>query len=246
MTLTHDCGNDAAAYVLGALDSHELTSFTRHLSGCSVCQAEVESFQQLVNVLPESVPQYAVSKTLRHQVIADVREDALRRGQTARVQDRRSLVPRLGGGSNWPPVWARNPVPRFHGGLVGSAVALVLVLAVVIVGVSAGGHKDKSEIFYKAEVGGSRDGLVVSGGHAQLVVHDLSELPDTSRYEVWLESPGGKPEPTRVLFNTTSSGDDAVPIPNSLAGITKVLVTEEPYNGSSVPTTNPVVTARIG
>ena len=243
MTLTHDCGNDAAAYVLGALDAHELTAFTRHLSGCTVCLAEVESFQQLVNVLPESVPQYAASKTLRHMVIADVREDALRRGQTTQVSGHRSLVPALGGWSSWTPAWARTPVPRFHAGLVGSAVAVVLVLVVVIVGVTAGGTKTKPQTFFKAEVGNG--GLVTSGGHPQLIVHQLTQLPDTSTYEVWLERPGGKPQPTSVLFNTNTNGDDAVSIPESLAGITKILVTREPAGGTAKPTTKPVVSARI-
>jgi anti-sigma-K factor RskA len=239
MSLTPDCGTDAAAYVLGALDAPELRDFTRHLSDCSICQAEVESFQQLVNVLPESVPQYAAPTALRRKVVADVRRDALAHGQLTQ----RSNPGRLRARGDWLPEWARTPVPRFHAGLVGSAVAVVLVIAVVLVGVTAGGATSKAGVVYKASVG-SGD-VVISGGHAQLIVHRLSHLPASKTYEVWLERAGGKPQPTSVLFNPSSTGDDGVRIPDSLSGIAKVLVTQEPAGGTAKPTTRPVFSASV-
>ena len=40
MSGQHDCGADAAAYVLGALEPAEAEAFTRHLATCVVCRDE--------------------------------------------------------------------------------------------------------------------------------------------------------------------------------------------------------------
>jgi hypothetical protein len=234
MPHTHECGSDTAAYVLGALDDHELTAFRRHLDTCSVCQADVESLGQLTNLLPMSAPQYPASKQLRRQVMAEVQEDA----RAARLPTSAPVWKGLRGSS---PAWSRSPGPRFHGGLVGAGVALALVLVVIIAGVSAT-HASKSGInsrVFHASIGSGE--FVAASGQDQLIVHKLASLPASNRYEVWLVHGKGQPDPTRVLFNTSSTGDDAVKLPGDLLhGVTEVLVTEELKNGSSIPT-GPVV-----
>ena len=42
------CGEDVAAYALGALEPAEAEAFARHLETCAVCRDELEAFQQVI------------------------------------------------------------------------------------------------------------------------------------------------------------------------------------------------------
>ena len=45
----------AAAYVLDALDADERIAFEEHLSGCAICQEEVEALRRAVDFLPDAL-----------------------------------------------------------------------------------------------------------------------------------------------------------------------------------------------
>jgi hypothetical protein len=47
------------------------------------------------------------------------------------------------------------------------------------------------------------------------------------------------------LFTVTSHGDATVGVPGSVSGVKVVMVTSEPLGGSKVPTTSPVIIARL-
>jgi anti-sigma factor RsiW len=53
----HDCGNEAAAYALGALEPAEAKAFARHMESCAVCRDEVAAFALVVDALPLAAPQ---------------------------------------------------------------------------------------------------------------------------------------------------------------------------------------------
>ena len=59
-----NCGNDAAAYALGALEPAEAASFARHLETCAVCRDEVAAFALVVDTLPLSAPHHEASRAL--------------------------------------------------------------------------------------------------------------------------------------------------------------------------------------
>ncbi|WP_249011154.1 anti-sigma factor domain-containing protein [Conexibacter sp. DBS9H8] len=231
MSETFSCPGDAPAYALGALDDAELAAFTRHLRACSVCREEVESFEALVHVLPMSVPQYQAPRGLRRAVMAEVRADARTRRAAAR-----------------PPVTARTPLtrpslPGFRAGWVGAAVAVVLVLAVITVGLTAGGTRHIGARMYAASVGSGE--VILSRSDNQLVVHHLAPLGPGRTYEVWLKRATGSPQPTSVLFNVSASGDGAVDLPSGLGGVTEVMVTQEPAGGTARPTSQPVLITHL-
>ena len=69
----HRCGEDAAAYVLGALEPDEAQAFRAHLAQCAACKKEVAEFEQSAGALPESAAPYQVPKDLRRRVLAEVR-----------------------------------------------------------------------------------------------------------------------------------------------------------------------------
>jgi anti-sigma-K factor RskA len=49
---------EAAAYMLGALEPEEATEFERHLEGCERCRSEVRWLTAAVEVLPEAVERH--------------------------------------------------------------------------------------------------------------------------------------------------------------------------------------------
>ena len=49
MSESHECGGDAAAYVLGALEPDEVEAFRLHMASCVVCRDEVAAFEQVTD-----------------------------------------------------------------------------------------------------------------------------------------------------------------------------------------------------
>jgi anti-sigma factor RsiW len=219
MAGTHDCGGDAAAYVLGALDAEEVDAFRRHLDECVVCRDEVASFQQTVDALPMAAPQLAAPRGVRRRVLAEVRADARRRNIAERP--RRWSLPR--------PAIA-----------IGALAALALA---AFGGVELTSNGASSTRIIDASLGHAQ--LRVSGGHAELVVHDLKQPAPGRIYEVWLKRGSAAPSPTRALFGVTRAGDGDVDVPGNLHGVTTVMVTQEPAAGSPAPTTPPVIVTNL-
>lgn len=229
MSGKHDCGTDAAAYVLGALDPEEAEAFSRHLATCVVCRDEVAAFQHTANALAMAPPQHAPPRGLKRRVMRAVRaSDAELQGSAARR-------PR-----------------RFGSGLlarpaIAAAAALAVVLIVVgAIVVSSGGSSGTRTI--AAAVTGSPGTvqLSVSGGHGVLVMRNFPQPAAGHIYEMWELRSGAKaPAPTGTLFTVNSSGAGNVGVPGNLHGVSKVLVTQEPAGGSLAPTTTPVIVASL-
>jgi anti-sigma-K factor RskA len=221
-----ECGHDAGAYVLGALDLDEVEAFRRHLKGCIVCRDEVAALGSVVESLPMAAPQLAVNRALRRRVIADVR--AARR---ANARERgRSLA--------WRPVRPRRAL---------AAAALVAAVAGVVVGLQASSTGSSHVRVISASVAPLRASAVVQveGRRAQLIVRRMPAPPAGDIYEVWLKRATGAPIATRALFGVTSAGAADVGVPGDVRGVREVLVTPERLGGSPRPTHVPVIIARI-
>jgi len=237
MSGAHDCGGDAAAYVLGALEPAEADAFRRHLEDCAVCRDEVEALEGVVKALPMAAPQMPAPRELRRSVIRAVREDAARAGREARRR-RWSAAPRPG----WPS-W-----PAWHGPRVaaGALAAAVVVAAGVIAGIEAGTGGDTGRLIQARVVGISGTAqLRVRDGHGELILRRLTPPPRGHVYEVWLKAPNAAPVPASVLFSVNSSGAADVGLPRSLKGVSQVMVTPEPDGGSPAPTHTPVIVAPV-
>jgi len=226
MSAAHDCGGDAAAYVLGALEPDEAEAFRRHLSSCVVCRDEVTAFQQVADTLPMVAPQQAAPRRLRRRVMTAVRAEP-KAGAPA-AAPRRS------------PNWIRAvPGPAF-------AVGALLVAVLVVAGLSLSIGSSGSRVI-QASVHGSPGTaqLRLSGGHAELVVNHFPPPPAGHIYEVWLRRGNRPPSPTSTLFSVTSSGAGDVGLTGRLRGVSEVLVTPEPAGGSLAPTHTPVIVAQL-
>jgi anti-sigma-K factor RskA len=219
------CGEDVAAYALGALEPAEAETFARHLETCAVCRDELEAFQQVVDLLPMTAPAFKASPKLRRRLRRAIADEPHPTAAEA-TRPRRS----------WRPQWLPRPVLGVAAGLAVIAIALVIVL-------SGGGSNTR---VVEAQVTGHGSAsLKISGNHGQLVVQHFAAPPNGKIYEVWLVRGKQAPQPTNALFDVNADGNTAVDVPGSLKGVDQVLVTPEPKGGSKVPTHTPVIAAQL-
>lgn len=225
----HDRRDDAAAYVLGALDTAELEEFQAHLKSCTACRDEVSEFQRTADVLPMAAPQVPAPKSLRRKVVRAARAE----------QTSARPAGRAGRESRYARTWLH--------GRAGLALAGVAAVLIAFAAVEISGSGGASTRVIQASVLGSPGSaqLRLAGGQAQLVVHHLNAPPAGEIYEVWLKRPHGVATPAGALFGVSTGGDGDVAVPGNLHGVAQVLVTREPAGGTSRPTHNPVIVAQL-
>jgi anti-sigma factor RsiW len=240
-----DCGLDLAAYALGALEPAEADELSTHLAQCAVCRDELAAFEQVAAVLPLSVARQRPPGRLRRRVLADVRAEA-------GAQMRADVGPQ--GRADGRARRRERPARRFGAGPAAAftrpALGLACAAVLAVTGLIAAGAFDGApgrQVYpgaVYASTGSAR--VVVSDGQAQLIVHHLPQPQPGHIYEVWLQrSASGKPQPTSALFGVTSRGDGDVGVPGGAGRVRRVLVTQEPAGGSSVPTSSPVIIATL-
>jgi anti-sigma-K factor RskA len=219
-----DCGADAAAYLLGTLESGEVEAFRCHLATCVVCRDEIATLQMVLDALPVAVPQLAPPRRLKREVMSSIRNEP----KTREATTGRRLRPA--------PVWSA----------LLASVALIVVAAIVGgIELSSGGSGGVRVVQASVVAPGGSAVVRLSSGHAELIVHSLPAPPAGKIYEVWLERSGHGPSPTNALFSVTSTGAGAVDVPGDMHGVSQVLVTPEPLGGSLQPTHAPVIVARL-
>jgi len=225
MSNRHDCGGDAAAYVLGALEPAEAEAFRTHLATCIFCRDEVAALQPVADALPMAAPQYNAPSGLRRRVLAAARAEA----RPAPTPDRRRTT------------GFRLPRPALAG-----ALAVVLALAVIgVVNLASGGSSGVRVIPARVTALDASAQLRVTDGRAELVVRHFPPPPAGHIYEIWLQQGNGAPSPTKTLFSVTSSGAGNIGLPENMSGVSAVLVTPEPAGGSLAPTHAPVIVAPL-
>jgi hypothetical protein len=166
-----------------------------------------------------SAPRYEVSGALRRRVMRAVRAEP--RASSSGPHPRRH------------PRRRRLPFP------LAIAVGLALAIAAVGSGRLAPGARPR---VIRAAVGHAE--LRIAGGESELIVGYLPPAPPHRIYELWLQRGTRTPAPS-TLFAVTSRGTAELGLPGELNGLTRVLVTVEPVDGSAVPTTPPVIAARL-
>jgi anti-sigma-K factor RskA len=226
----HGCGGNAAPYVLGALTPAEHEAFAEHLSSCAVCREEVASLQMVAASLPATAPQLSAPRKLKRRVMSEVRADARADRPGSAASARAALTSAK-----------RRPLLA---GLALGAAAVAAALAFVIAGGSGSSGSGSRVIRAQVSPAGSSASLLTSHGHAQLTLTNMPQARAGRVYEVWVER-SGPPAPTDALFTVSSHGSATVAVPGAIAGVTAVLVTSEPLGGSRVPTSAPVIIAKL-
>jgi anti-sigma-K factor RskA len=226
--------DELAAYMLGSLEAAETAAFEQHLAACQRCQARERWLRASVDVLPSSVEQVEPPPELRKRLMEAIRQEA---GETR--EEGRPIRSARG---------ARG-LGRWLGSLPlrpGMALAgVVLVLAAGIGGYAIGNNDSGTTTIAASGTAAAPQttGTLVRTGDVGVL--RVSNLPQRRGrvYEVWLVK-GGKPLPS-ALFQVSSDGTGSAGIPDGLDDATQVMVTSEPGGGSSQPTTQPVLSARI-
>jgi len=231
--------DDTGAYVLRALPEEERADFAAHLEGCAICQAAVEELQIIADQLPMAAPQMAPPPELRNRIMAVVEsEAALLRAAGPGADDvprPRRLRDRF-----WWPSW-----------LVPPGIAAAVTSCVLLVGVGAGvllsgddGPGTVRTLTAQNAPAGSEASVAVQDGRATLVVRNMPAAPAGRVYQVWLKRAGGL-EPTHTLFTVRPDGRAQVEVDEGIEGADELLVTAEPSGGSTVPTSDPILTATL-
>ena len=224
--------DEAAAYVLSALEQQEAERYREHLEGCAECAAEVARLQPVADSLATSVSPAVASEDLRARVMAQVRSEA-------------ELLHAAGAGADRP----RSARPRWR---LGRAQALVTALALAVglligaLALDTGPQAPTTHVTAAQLVSmpaGARGVLRQAGSHAELILTGVSQPPRGKIYELWLARAGAAPQATSALFGVTRAGNASVNVPGPLSGVRQVMVTAEPVGGSPHPTGPPVVVA---
>lgn len=223
----HDCGQNAAAYVLDALETEEAVAFRRHLETCVVCRDEVAALRAAADALPMAAPQLLAPRSLKRKLMKTVRAEAR---QQASEQRRGWAFPTFAVGR-----------PAAALGALATAAVIALAVIELVPGGSSGTRIVQASVPGTSAVATLR----VNGTRGELALSRMPKPPAGRIYEVWLKRGDQAPAPTSTLFSVTSRGSATVGVPGNLRGVTQVLVTPEPLGGSVVPTHVPVIIAQV-
>ncbi len=234
--------DDAAPYVLHAMDEGEWEAHRYHLADCELCAAKVAELEPVAQALLSAAPQISAPPHMRERLMSVVRSEAelLRAAGPSADRPERSGAERR---FSWRSL---RPMPAIA--LASVALALGLGAGTLL----TGGDDPVAPRTVKAQVDGAaapgaKAEMRMTSGGAQLVVSGMP-APEAGRiYQVWLDNGADKrsPLPTDALFSTNNRGDATVQVPGELKDVTAVLVTSEPQGGSDIPTRQPVITANI-
>jgi anti-sigma-K factor RskA len=225
---------DAGAYVLGALDAHEVEPFREHLAACAACREEVAQLQGVTDALAIAVPRAQAPADLRARLMAVVGGEAELLRAAGHDADRPTRAR---------PLWRWRLLPALAA--TGALAAGVLIGALAI-NTGSGQQTRVIQATVLAPAGhDATAALRKVDSHVELQVTGMPAPALGRIYEVWLKRGSQSPIPTDALFSVTGRGDGTVGVPGDLRGVSKVMVTEEPLGGSLKPTRSPVIVASV-
>jgi anti-sigma-K factor RskA len=230
--------DEAAAWVLGALDTTEAAEFVRRMEASPEVRKEVAELQEAADALPYSVAPAGPPPELRDRIMAVVESEAELLHATGARADR---PPR--GRTPW---WRSllRPLPV-------AAAACVLVLAGIGAGLLIGetGSEPTRTVAAQVTGGGMADAkaqVEIDADHAELVVEGMRSPGAGHVYQVWYVHEGQtEPVPAGALFDVDGAGQGAAALPGGVEDVKSVLVSVEPDGGSRKPTTQPVIAATL-
>lgn len=230
----HEHWDDAAgAYVLGALPEDERRGFEAHLATCEACRLEVDELSGAADALPVSAPAMVPPPELKARIMAEVNREA-------------ALLAAAGAGADRPEKKPRRERRRWFG-IPSLALACATLLAGIGVGAAlfAGGGGKTLQVAASGAAAKAVAEVDVSGNKAVLVAHNMPGPGEGKTYQVWLKRPGEAPQPTPALFTPLSDGSATATVTGDLRNGDQILVTAEPAGGSPMPTSDPVLAARM-
>jgi hypothetical protein len=232
-----DCGEDAPAWVLGALSDVEAARFEAHLRDCPVCRAEVEHLAEAAALLLLATTPIDPPPELRERLLAAIDDET--QGFEA---DRPQLA------FVAPPPHGRRSRPR--PGLLSAlaAGALAAIAAAVILWAGPGQPANTRTVLGRVTLLGgaprARATVVIRQKQVSLVLTDLAAPPLGQLYQTWVVPPGSPAIPAGAQFSPSASADTRILLP-STRGIGQVIVTAETPGGTRTPTPPVIVVVNL-
>jgi hypothetical protein len=254
-----DCARIAAlapALALGALETDELAFAREHLAACARSHPEVREAMALAAAIGEALADEDLpSPALRQRLLEAVRADTqeTRDAHVSGPAGQRAFWQAIAAGAGMLAVAASLALAVQTGQnaeLRGRVDALDARMAAV------GADLEQAETWIERAVARGADAYFMEGegmarqasfmlvveeeaASAVLLMSNLPELSADEVYELWVERDG------EVLaigtFRPGPGGLAAVTIDGSLAGIRQAMITVEPGDGSTVPSTDGVI-----
>ena len=221
------------AYALGSLDETEALQVAEHVSTCPACQAELLSYQSVIDQLALAAPDSRPPASLKQQILGQL--------QTPRVgTDRKSRLS-----------WSQRMTGLFQKAAPVWGIASLILVALLVISnlwwwqradredsiVTPGGMQVIAMISTDAAPGAVGT-LVISedGEYGTLVVDRLPALDEQSQYQLWLIRDGQRTSGGVFSVNPEGYGALWVSSPNPLSSYPDFGITIEPAGGSPGPT----------
>jgi anti-sigma-K factor RskA len=243
--LRHDLHSLAGPYALDALEAgSERDRFTRHLSRCQSCAAEVEGFRE-------------VATAMAFAAAAEPPAELRMRVLTAAARTRQ-LPPDVAGGTHARPRRSRGSVPWVP--WLSGVVATASIVVAVLFGFAQAHTQDelnqvKAEnqaislllsapraklLTYEVTHGGVATVVLAADRHELAVVTTgLPALPSGKVYQLWLI---GKPKTVSAgLLPPAKNGQTPAVLATGVVKGDTLGLTVEPAGGSAQPTTTPIL-----
>src|SRR5260370_18857160 len=192
-----------AAWVLGALDGDEAESMRVHVEGCATCRQAAARFRRAADSLPLEVEEVVPPARLRERVLIAASAARASTMPSAPARRRAALAP-----GRW------KPVATVQLGRLTAFAAAATVLLALLVGLVVGGLLGRGSVsppapqvarFTLAGHGplAAAHGTVIDLKNDGVTLVDFSGLPALDKgkgYEVWLITPGGRPDSAAVFL----------------------------------------------
>ena len=220
------------AFALGSLDEEEQLQVSEHLAVCSICRAELQDFEQVVDELSLAIVQSEPASEVKDKIMAYARKDK----ESAEESTEQT----------W---WARLTQTMRISAPVWGIAGLFLILALGLSNLFLWGRLNEIErvsqsVLLSIPLQGTEDTpqavgmLVVSrdGEHGTLVVDGLPTLDELSQYQLWLIRDGQRTSGGIFSVDEEGYGNLWVSSPEPLLSYSDFGITVEPAGGSAGPT----------
>ncbi|HEY3344706.1 MAG TPA: anti-sigma factor [Anaerolineaceae bacterium] len=224
------------AYALGSLDKEDKAQVETHLRQCSLCQRELQAYQNVVDQLPLTTPLYTPPPRVRQAILERAAQSA---AHVPAPHPQTSLFSRLRG-------LLTSPIPAWS--LIGALVVLVALLAMTLVQgqrLAAAPAPD----FHVIQLAGTNNApqasawVVVSddGRAGTLITEWLPPLPAGKEYQLWLTKDGKRTNGGVFWVDEKGYASMWVNTKDPLISFKQFGVTVEPKGGSPAPTGSKVL-----
>lgn len=219
-------------YALDCLDANEKAQVDTHLAGCNLCRAELQTYREIVEVLPLAMQENNPPPGLKGQIMQRARQTK----ETPAAQTRASWWEQLAR-------YLRQGAPAW------GLASLVLIVLLGVNNLFLWQRVNQLESSPQApfisvtltgtEASPDASGLLVisqDGEHGTLIVDGLVALDPASQYQLWLIRDSQRTNGGVFSVDQEGYGSLWISSPRPLASYASFGITIEPAGGSPGPT----------